>query len=281
MSAISLLSEMIAQGGKVSAINYSDHPAFSGLRRNGYLVETGVAASVVCDECDEAHTAEVVFDHGRYGYFCPDLGFVTVDREDLSAVQPDVTFLIKCLAQVLDCKKRMSKPMNKNTWRIGSVSGDVGEVVLYFHPSLQTEEDVRDLNRALASEVRADWRLIVTTRGKLPIPEAQSVLLEDLAESERCSGSLRILADPADLVGMPRKKKGGRPRAHLADLDKIILQRVESCTAIEGINAEAKAVLAEFKATRPAKAAPSYSTIKRRLKEIRVGHNWVKTSALF
>jgi hypothetical protein len=108
----------------------------------------------------------------------------------------------------------------------------------------------------------------VTAFGRLQVPGAQTVQLTDLAELDADLGRLRMIADPLELVGMPRKNTGGRPRAHGASLDAIILERRETGEALDGVNSECKAILTELKARFPGGHHPSDSTIKRRMKEI-------------
>lgn len=271
MNAVALLSEIIARGGNTSAGFHRDNPAFAAFLRHGYLRHAGVVASVVCDDCEEPHAAPVLFDDGRYGYVCPDLGFVPQDREDLQAVQPDLSLLIDRLAQALDCKKTKASPLHGQTWRIGAVAQDAGEVMLYFQPRLQDEEDAGDLTRALSHEVRSQWRLVVTALGNLPVAGAQTVELGDLAEIDTETGALRILAEPADLVAMPRKNSGGRPSEYGASLSALITARKKSGTSLSGRNAEAHAVLADFQQEYPDRTPPSLSTVRDHVTKSRSG----------
>lgn len=271
MNAATLLRDVIAQGGSASASFYRDDPAFAALLHHGYLKETGLVASVVCDDCDEVHAAPVVFEGGRYGYICPDLGFAPRDRGDLQAVLPDLPLLIDRLSDALDCKKRRATALHGQTWRIGAVAQASGEVMLYFQPRLQCEEDSQELAHALTREVRSQWRLIVTALGTLSVAGAQAVQLDDLAELDTNTGAVRILAEPSELVGMPRRNTGGRPSEHSEPLAAIITDRSKSGVALDGVNAESRAILADFKARHPDKPAPSIETVKRHLRKSRGG----------
>ncbi|MDF1856498.1 hypothetical protein [Pseudooceanicola sp.] len=265
MKPLSLLCEIIAQGGRASAAFYHDNLFFEALLRYGYLRESGVVASVVCSECDTGHSAPVVVENGRYGYYCPDLGFSPLDRACLRAVLPDLPRLIERLSEALDCKRRKASTIYGQTRRIGAVEADGHAITLYFHPRLQGEDDARDLDRALSLEVRSPWRLIVTAIGTLRLEAAEAVRLDDLAELDVETGVLRILAQPADLLGIPCKNKGGRPSDYGPILATIISSRIQSGEALVGINAEAKAIRAEFKAGYPDIPVPSLSTVKRHL----------------
>lgn len=271
MNALALLCELIAQGGKASAAFYRDNPDFAALLRHGYLREAGVVSSVVCNDCDEAHATPVVFEDGRYGHYCPESGFVPLERVSLRAILPEVPMLIDRLADALECKRRRASPLFSRTWRIGLVDAETGSVMLYFHPHMRGEDDARDLDRALSREVRSDWRLIVTAKGNMPLAGAQSVRLDDLFELKTETGRLHLLAHPAELVGIPRKNKGGRPSDHRAPLAAIILERIQTGAAIDAVNAESKAILTAFRARHPGMPAPSLSTVKRHLAKSRGG----------
>lgn len=269
MMAIGLLSEIVAQGGKVSAAHYGDDPDFPNLLQHGFLIDARVVASVLCNDCEEVHTAPVVFVSGCYGYYCPDLGFVPVDRKAIQGVLPDLPRLVGALADLFDCKKRKNAPLHGQTWRIGVYSGVSDDVMLYFHPRLQTEDDTRELETALSREVRTNWRLIVTALGTLPLGLTQSIQLVDLIELERKAGTLSILAQPDDLVGMSRKKTGGRPSIHRAALARIIEDRIQSGAVRDGLNEESRAVLAVFEAGSTGNSIPSIETVRRHVKKAR------------
>ncbi|MCB1471165.1 MAG: hypothetical protein KDK08_29260 [Rhizobiaceae bacterium] len=271
MTALTLLCEIIALGGNAAAALYRDDPRFAVLLRHGYLREAGVLTSVVCNDCDDAHAAPIVFEDGRYGYQCPELGFVVLDRADVQAVRPDPLFLIDCLFEVMGCKRRKQTPVHGQTWRIGSVETDAGEIMLYFHPNLESEDNARDVAHSLSREVRVQWRLIVTAIGTLAVGEAQTVKLIDFAAIDAETGAFRILTPPADLVGIPRKNKGGRPSEQGPALAEIISDRQKSGAALLGLNAESKAILAVFKERHPDKHFPSFETVRRHLKKSQGG----------
>ena len=271
MTPLAMLCEIIALGGKASVAPYRGDPGFTTLLRHGFVREAGVSASVVCDDCDDAHAAPVVFEAGRYGYHCPELGFVALDRTDVRAVLPNLHPLIEALAEVFDCKRRKQSPVQGQTYRIGAINTEAGEIVLYFHPKLQSEEDARELAHALSREVRAQWRLTVTAIGTLPVAGTQTVQLDDLAALDAENRALRILTQPADLMGIPRRNKGGRPSEQGPALAEIISDRNKSGVALPGLNAESRALLAEFEMIHPDKQAPSIATIKRHLNKSRGG----------
>lgn len=269
MTALGLLAEIIALGGKTAASTYRQRPGYNDLSRHSFVVEAGVMASVVCDECDMPHAAEVAFEDGRYGYYCPDLGFIALERSAVEAVRPDPGRLVLSLADAFGCKRRKTTPILGQTWRIGALNTDACDVMLYFQPTLYTEDDTRDLTDALRREVRAQWRLVVTAAGTMPVAGAQAVRLDDLAELDRETGALRILAAPPDLLGMPRKNPGGRPSAHGDLLRPLIEKRIQTGQALKAINAEFLEVRNAFKAAYPNHPLPSESAIKRYIRSAR------------
>lgn len=271
MSAAARLSEIIAQGGKVSASFCDGDDGFAALLRHGYLRGSGVSTSIVCDECDAPHSAPVVYEGAQYGYFCPDLGFLTLDLARLAVFSPDVPKLVGRLADTLGCRQRKLSSIHGETWRIGTIQTDAATVMIYFHPTLATEDDARALQDALGREARSEWRLVVTAQGALPMPGLSTVLLDDLVEIDHATGALRVFADPGVLAGMPRKNLGGRPSEHGDLLRPLIEGRIRDGAAVGGVNAEARDVRAAFIAKYPNQSAPSDATIKRYIREARSG----------
>ncbi|WP_319825813.1 hypothetical protein [Thalassovita sp.] len=267
MSAIAQLCEIIATGGKESTTD----PTLADLIKHGFLVEAGVVGAVVCDNCDTPHSAQVIYEGQHYGYFCPDLGFVALERQHIRAIVPDMPVLIDRLANAFQCKRRKASPLHGETWRIGAAETDAGEVMLYFHPRLHDEDDLRGCEDALSREVRSNWRLFLTGAGSLPVLGAKTVSLAEAIELENVTGTLRAIADPAKLVGMPTHNNLGRPNTYAADLSIVIAERSAQRRAQDGLNAEAKAIRSEFVDRFPRHSCPSLSTVKRYLTIFRDG----------
>jgi len=271
VTPLSMLCEIIALGGKVAASPYRGGPALAALLHHGFVREAGVLGSIVCDACETMHSAAVSYDDGRYGYHCPDLGFVLLDRADVEAVRSNHGLLVECLSDALGCKRRKQSPIFGQTWRIGALETDGGEIMLYFHPQLQSEEDVRKLLDALGREVRAQWRLIITAAGIMPLADAQAVQLDELAEIDAATGALHILVEPAELLGVPQKNKGGRPNRYSAILSELSLHRKRSGSELSGRNEEADALLSDFKRAYPTHKPPSLSTVRVHVSKSRGG----------
>ena len=269
MTAISLLCEIIGSRGKVGTSVYRDHPDLASLSQYGLLREAGVLASVVCEECSNPHSAAVDFQHGGYGYFCPDLGFVKLERSDIQAAQADVASLVGKLADALTCYRRKTSPVCGDTWRVGIVSTHDGELALYFHPCLREERDARAVEQALTREVRSQWRLIVTADGTLPIKGSEVVRLDELVRLDKETGAFEVLAQPADLAGVPRRRVGGAPNLFKDRVVNVANRRKNSGEAMAGRNEEANAIRRTLSDEEPREALPSLATIKRYLTEVR------------
>ena len=157
------------------------------------------------------------------------------------------------------------------TWRIGAVETDHGEVTLYFHPCLNSERDVRDLDISLSYDVRSPWRLVITATGLSTTREVTAVRLCDLIELDLENGRLTAIADLRAIVGIPRNRKGGAPNRYRSRLLSLIHSRIQNRKAKQGRNEETKAVLSEYKVNYPNDDCPSLPTAKRYLSEIRCG----------
>lgn len=93
MSGVDLLGKVICHGGKVCVAALGQDRDARALLASGLIRDAGVVSSVVCMDCENAHAAEVIFDEGEYGHYCPDLGFVKLERPDIVAVEPDLSAL--------------------------------------------------------------------------------------------------------------------------------------------------------------------------------------------
>lgn len=271
MSATARLCEIITQGGKVFVDFYDGDDGFAGLVRHGYMRGSGVSSSVVCDECDSPHSAPVVYEGEKYGYFCPDIGFLPLCPARLAAFSPDIPKLIKRLADAFGCRQRKSSSIHGKTWRIGAVQTDAATVTIYFHPTLETEDDARALQDALGREARSEWRLVVTAQGALPMAGLTTVRLDEFVEIDIITGELSVVADLAYLAGLPRKNLGGRPAEHGDLLRPLIEGRIREGAAVDGVNAEADEVRDAFASKYPDRPIPSESAIKRYIRQARGG----------
>ena len=195
MQPIELLCEIAAQRGKVAAFQYSQEPLFPALLTHGFLEKAGVIQSISCLNCETAHEAEIVHQSGRDGYFCPEAGFVPVSEDEISAVRANVSKLIAALANAFECRARKSSPVAGETWRVGKVGSDAGDIAIYFHPALQTERDAAGISAALAQEPRSRYRLVLTATGTMKIGDAMTVPLSEVVEFNLSGPKVWAVAD--------------------------------------------------------------------------------------
>lgn len=270
MSAVDLLASVICHEGKVCAASLDRGRDVHALLSCGLLLEAGVVSSVVCSDCENAHAAEVIFDEGAYGYFCPDMGFVSLERPDIAAVEPDLPALIESLAETFACARRKATPVHGKTWRIGAVKTDHGDITLFFHPQLRDEEDSRELTDALSREIASAWRIVVTACGHLPVSGAATFGLAELVTSSPAGISLKPAVDLLTIAGVPASPKTGAPNQFREMCMMLIQSRLTSGQALRGRNEEAKAVHALLKADLGSDA-PSLPTVKAYVTKARSG----------
>lgn len=271
MNAVNLFAALLAQRGRVQSIGYSSFPAYDDLIKAGLIEETGVVSSMMCGDCDHPHDARIVFEGSQYGHYCPQLGFVSKPRSELIAVQPNLTAFVSQIADSLDCKRRKSSPLDKDTWRIGAVESTAGDVVLYLHPILQDARDIRDVQATLASEVKSPFGVILTSNGTLTAPPFVTAQLDDVLSFDPKAGQFAVVADMRTIAGVPELRTGGRPNEYEKPLSELVALRASQGRALKGRNVEAKAIVVEFKSQFPNIDCPSLPTVQRYVTKIRSG----------
>ncbi|MGH1575733.1 hypothetical protein [Planktotalea sp.] len=271
MGAIETLSGIIAQRGKASIGFFQGQSGFEQLAETGLVRERGIVQSIICDTCDDPHDAEVVYADGAYGFFCSEAGFVPLDTRDIRSVEPVIDRLVTQLAIAFKTKRRKSTPVYGNTWRVGSIDTPAGDLVLFFHPSMQDETDVAEVKAALANEVGSAFRLVITANGALTASRAKAVRLCDIVEFVETTARILPLADPRSVAGAPQAANSGPRSPYAQKLSPLILQRSDSGEALRGRNEEAKALSELYRSKFPDEKAPSLVTIKRFVTVFRAG----------
>lgn len=271
MNAVDLFAALLAQRGRVHSVEFSSLPAYDDLIKAGLIEETGVVSSMMCGDCDHPHDAKIVYEGLQYGYYCPDLGFIPKPRSELIAVQPNLATFVSQVADALDCKRRKSSPLDKDTWRIGAIESTAGDVALYLQPTLQDARDIRDVQAALASEVKTSFGVILTSKGTLTARPFVTAQLDDVLSFEPKVGQFAVVADMRAIAGVPELRTGGRPNDYRKPLSELIALRASQGRTLQGRNAEAKALQAEFAVQFPDIKCPSLSTVKSYVTEMRSG----------
>ncbi len=271
MTPISLLCEIIGQTGKVAAQAYRDDARYGALLDAGLIQRNGVVQSVLCENCHAPHDAEIVFEGGSYGHYCPEIGFVPVERAEIVAVHPNLEALVEQLHAALDCGSGGISQLGPQTWRVGLVDTPGGRAAVYFHPNLSSGHDLVDLETALRCEVRRDYCLVVSATGELQYRGAATVNMTQMVSMDLGTTRLNSLVTAAEAVRAPRRQTGGRPNLHRERLHAMLAERVAKGLAENGRNEEAKAVLAAYVASYPSVTAPKLSTVKAYVSEFRSG----------
>lgn len=239
------------------------------MLRAGLIEKSGVVEDWYCDDCALGHGANIVFDQGRYGYFCPELGFVPLKRDLLVAVSAHAERLVSCLADALSVSNRKTSPIRGQTWRIGKLKSEHGDLSLYYHPSLVSADDLLHLQNALIDEIGTRFRLILTATGTLPVEGCRVMLLSDFVELGS-DGTFQLTTDPWDLAGVEMKKSTGRPNQFRAPVQRLARQRIANGEAHGALKTEAKAILALLR-EEDTEAVPSLTTAKNYLSKVREG----------
>ncbi len=259
------------QACRSSSDTFHLRTGYGALTRRGLVQETGLVQSLVCDECSEAHDAEVIFEGGQYGFFCPEIGFVSVERTKLLGAKPELQTLVACIGEAFDCKRRKKSPIHGLTWRVGVLETVAGGLTIYFHPRLEGREDVLELKAALQREVKSPFRLILTAVGSLAVSGTKSACLDEVLELDPVSGDVVECSDLRAIVESPLENSGGRPNVYGAKLDTIIQSRLGNGQALLGRNEEGKAILDVYRRKFPYEKPPSLPTIMRYLTKARGG----------
>lgn len=271
MEELQLYSEIMLQRGKLAANLISKYPAYTTLLDGGLIQEKGIIQSVICDQCETPHDAEIVFEGSQYGYFCPDLGFIPKDRSKLIAITANIDKFVSDLADYLEVKRRKTTPIAGDIWRVGVLSSYKSDLVIYFRPTLRDFEDLEACKAALGREVKASYGIILTALGALELPPYKTVKLTEALSFDAASGTFILDFDLFEIAGVPVRHKGGRPSLYANALSALIEQREKDGIALSGRNEEAKAVFAEFSVRFPNNPPPSLSTVKRYISEFRSG----------
>jgi hypothetical protein len=266
-----MLCGIIGQAGKVAAQTHRDDVRYGALLDAGLLQRDGLVQSVLCENCDVPHDAEIVFEGGSYGHCCPEIGFVPVERADLIAIRPNLAALVDHLHAAFECPPGGISQLGPQTWRVGLVDTPGGRAVVYFHTCLQNDDDLVSLENALRGQIRRDYALVVTAAGHLPYRDAAIYTLSQMVQLDVGNARLRKTLSVAEAVGAPPRPTGGRPSVYRERLHALLADRAAQGLAVVGRNAEADAVLAAYVARFPNDPAPSRVTVRRSVSKFRTG----------
>ncbi|WP_187432369.1 hypothetical protein ROLI_024090 [Roseobacter fucihabitans] len=271
MNALDLFATLVIQRCRVRRAEYSSLPAYGALMKASLIEEIGVVSSIICDECSQSHETRVVYQGEQYGHYCPDFGFVSKARSELIATQPNLSAFVAQIADGLTCKRRKSSPLDKDIWRIGALESHAGDVVIYMCPSLQHAQDVTDFQSAVTNEIKSPFGIMLTVQGTLTVPPYVTARLQDVLSIDPITGTVVVIENLCTIAGVPKQRTGGRPNDYRKPLGDLIALRASQGRTLQGRNAEAKALQAEFKAQHPNAKCPSLPTVRKYVSEVRSG----------
>lgn len=271
MTAIKTLCSIISQRGSSTKATFRDQIGFDWLLTTGLIRSGGVAQSICCEACENPHDAPVVYEDSTYGHYCDHAGFVPLADTGLTVVQPNIGKLVAHLADTFDCRRRKTSEIANSTWRVGAVKTTAGDIAIYFRPTMQSHEDIQDLQTALSREIRSQFTLVLTANGMLATGGARTVVLDEIIDVSQGSNGIALTADPCEIVGVPKKAQGGQPSPYTQDLETMMRKRVSNGDAMSGRNEEARALANLYLLQFPEKNQPSLSAIKRHVTRFRTG----------
>ena len=272
--ATRLLCELLAHSTPISTSRFAGNSDYLKLRDAGLVVEGGVVETVLCDRCENEHSAALVYEEGSYGYFCHELGLVELSERDIGATKVDHAYFVSMLADALGATHRRSKPIDGHTWRVGRVQSDSAELAVYFHPMLKHADDLRSLSAALSRETKFATRIVLTAEAMLPVESATVVSLLDVLSVVE-SGDLAFSANLFEIAGIKKARKGGRPGVYKQQIYDLIRSRAANGISESSINAERKAIQAALRDPET-DTGPSEALIKKYIREYREGQKGVK-----
>ncbi len=180
--AVALCRDILeASGCRISAAVLFDYHRQAGQS----LIETGlltadahdpVAVSAV-DHDDEPVSLAWSPEHGGYGYFSPEAGWVAVPAERLQEFHVDMGGLIARLVDRLDLPgtSRPTERISGVLWEIGDarLPGRNGRVPIWFARRLGDAEVWRQAVAYLAGRPPSDFRVVITTSAITRLPREE------------------------------------------------------------------------------------------------------------
>lgn len=168
---VALLCALLRDGDRTlaaRALGPAKAPAVRALVAAGVLVPGGIVERTLCTECDEPHLVDVVTDgpNGLPGWQCPEVGFVTADRNELAAytlsISGAVDLLVKAFTAAFgNTRSRARQLPETRAWLVGVWPIDAVMTTVVLTPTIDTTGDARRLNAALATLVRRDAGVVL------------------------------------------------------------------------------------------------------------------------
>ncbi|MGJ8572804.1 MAG: hypothetical protein ACSHXI_19120 [Hoeflea sp.] len=248
----------------------ADDPGLEVLCSLGLVEQRSSGGIVLCDACDQGHTARVAIDPlaDKLGWRCPEAGFVPASPEQSNVVRALPSVLVSRIADALSCRRRLDRPLIDETlWRVGNFEIAHNDVTVYLALRLWGIEDARKIEEAIAAEPRLRKGLVLTPylsgTPALSIERCQIATLADLVSLE--NGKLIAKqSNAADLAGLQLKFSSGAPPHPIRpEAEALIRKRRRDGKNKTSARAEAREVKALL-----GNNSPSEGTLRAIIKDV-------------
>lgn len=277
---LELLCAIIEEGTRrIEARAYGGRVAVEPLIAGGHLVDDGPVRSVVCDACDDIHTALVERDHatGRWRSRCPTAGVVPLEDEDVAALVVSVECLADALAEAVGRRRPRQPPLaGGRVWQLGDFTIGATEATGILVCRTSDAESVALVSDALRSMNPAAIAIAFST-GAAPgdavaLPAGfRCVSLSEVARLDR-TGRLTVdvgrFGRFVQRSHAERKTAGGRPPFR-DGVTKVRRELAERGLRFSSQGAEAKAVRQHWSEVFPDRQPPSTQTVERYIRKER------------
>ncbi len=259
----------------LAVADYCKHRDYESLIHLGFINDNLVQSAVVCDECDEGHSAAVRFccERSAYGWDCHEHGFIEKSRSDLLAFRIDAETVAKHIAQALNGPPRNAVRVDGGIYFVGRFYFAENDISIYLLTTTQLNS--QSIARFIAAEPRHDRKLLLSpTMDDVPgmnIDGATLLRLDKAIKVHEQNGIVVKLRNLARLAGIESKKQVGRPSEVRADLFDLLREREaagKSISTIKGEMHEIQKIWAENGIT---ENIPSHDTLRRGIRKYREG----------
>ena len=258
---------------ELAVADYCKHPDYDPLIQLGFINDNLVLSAVVCDECDEGHSAAVRFccERSAYGWDCHEHGFIEKSRSDLLAFRIDAETVAKHIAEALNGSLRNAIRADGGIYFVGRFCFAENDISIYLLTTAHL--NVQSIARFIAAEPRHDRKILLSPiLDDVPgmnIDGAKFLRLDKAMEIHPQNGIVVELRNLARLAGIDSKKSVGRPSENRVQILALLQERETTGASISTINGEMQEIQRIWIDRGISENVPSEATIKRRIREHR------------
>lgn len=283
VNILAKLGDLIGAGPlSRDALTIMDDEEWLALVKAGAVIECGPPKEILCQECDEGHLSEIEWQNDGYVAFCPEAGFVPVQRAFLSRVELQPLWWITELARSLKIVNPRCQALIEGKawfvdhaihagfeWRVICIVGEVSSAYLdglvdhieRLPPRLLTV--VITLSSGFQSQSLARHKIWL-----LRLADIANVTLKP---------NIRINIDQQALIGWLKgfdrgqckpMSTGGNPGKNKSLVNQFIAEYCSSNQPIKNKSLAAREILVQIKEVHPDADAPTEGTIRNRLREM-------------